>query len=535
MSAMIEHLWQSTLVIGLLFLVGLWMRNAPGRLLNLLWWAALAKLFLPWAVLGRLMARLADWFAPGTLDALSLSDGAPAGLAAFVAPMHLVVVGSEDGAEALVGNPAIWLLLWLAGAVCIVVMWTIRGAPERDRAVQAGEGADTARTRVAVEARAAGIPAERITLVEGRDMPRVAGWLRPRILLPFGLVEVLDPTELRALLLHEDAHRRRRDPLLSTFGRLAVLCFYYYPLVWPVLRRLRATTEMACDERVLAADIPREIYARALARTIGHCLATPAASPAAAGRSASLLRKRIQRISRPWRIRAMPRHRIALTLGCLAVLGGSFLPGVPVTVSATSGGVEAELLYDSPQRIELRRLATCDRIVRGDFDDASTQGVLRALALEGDLDVTFSGKLPPLRREQRLGGLTLEEALLEVAKQTGVFYRVPDEHTLNVSAPFLAGVGDVTNPVLIPESKVEPVYPEEAKESALSGVVILQAVILEDGTVANIEILQRRPEDDPGFAESAREAVAQWRYEPATVEGTPVPVYFTVFIEFKLQ
>ena len=58
MSGLIEHLWQSTLVIGLLFLVSLWMRKAPGRLLNLLWWTALAKLFLPWALLRTLAVRL---------------------------------------------------------------------------------------------------------------------------------------------------------------------------------------------------------------------------------------------------------------------------------------------------------------------------------------------------------------------------------------------------------------------------------------------------------------------------------------------
>jgi hypothetical protein len=37
------------------------------------------------------------------------------------------------------------------------------------------------------------------------------------------------------------------------------------------------------------------------------------------------------------------------------------------------------------------------------------------------------------------------------------------------------------------------------------------------------------------FAESARRAVEQWRYEPATLNGVPVDVYFTVFVEYRLD
>lgn len=571
MTGMIEHLWQSTLVLGVLFLVALWMRNAPGRLLNLLWWAALAKLFLPWALLGRLSAQLVEWLSPGALERISPPESGPAGLAAFVAPMRLVVHGGESGTGVPGNWPALWLLLWLAGAACIVLVWTLRYDPTRDRVVPATNVGSRLQARLDSQLRMAGIPAERVTLVDGREMPKVSGWLRPRILLPLDLVKALEPLELRALLIHEDAHRRRRDPLLSSLGRLAVLCFYYYPLLWPLLRRLRATTEMACDERVLATGIPRETYARALARTIGLCLAAPAASPAAAGRSASLFGKRLQRIAFPWRFRAMTRHRIALTLGCLAVLAGSFLPGSPVTVSATSGESGMALPYEHPQRVELRKLAACDRIVRSDFSDAGTEEVLRALGLEmgvrivlegalpqeplndltpgqalteeirkglgleADAEVTFHDRLPPGRHEYRLSGLTLEQALLEIARQTGLVYWVHDEQTLTAAVPLLAGIGAVTNPVLIRESKVEPVYPEEAQESGTEGVVILQAIILSDGTVGNIELLRASPEDEPWFAESAREAVSQWRYEPATKNGLAVPVYFTVFVEFKLN
>jgi protein TonB len=102
------------------------------------------------------------------------------------------------------------------------------------------------------------------------------------------------------------------------------------------------------------------------------------------------------------------------------------------------------------------------------------------------------------------------------------------------SGPLLAGVGDVTNPVLIPESKTEPEYPELARVARLEGNVILQAIIRADGSVGDVEILRcNRP--SMGFEEAAISAVQTWQYKPALQNGRPVEVFFTVFVEFKLH
>ena len=100
--------------------------------------------------------------------------------------------------------------------------------------------------------------------------------------------------------------------------------------------------------------------------------------------------------------------------------------------------------------------------------------------------------------------------------------------------PLRPGIGNVTMPELIESSKVVPVYPEIARVSRVEGRVILQAVIHEDGTVAELEVLRVSP-DNFGFAESAVDAVEQWRYKPALQNGTPVDVYMTVVVEFRLK
>jgi protein TonB len=102
------------------------------------------------------------------------------------------------------------------------------------------------------------------------------------------------------------------------------------------------------------------------------------------------------------------------------------------------------------------------------------------------------------------------------------------------SGPLLAGVGDVTNPRLIPESHVRPEYPEVARQAGIECKVCLQCVVCEDGSIGELQVL-RSDHDHLGFEESAIAAVRQWRYEPATQNGRPVSVYFTVMVDFVLQ
>ncbi len=102
------------------------------------------------------------------------------------------------------------------------------------------------------------------------------------------------------------------------------------------------------------------------------------------------------------------------------------------------------------------------------------------------------------------------------------------------SGPLLAGSGGVSLPMIIPESKIQPEYPELARQARLDGRVILQAIVLKNGTVGEVEVLSCTHEGI-GFEQSAVVAVSQWRYKPAMQGTKPVDVYFTVRVEFELQ
>ena len=109
---------------------------------------------------------------------------------------------------------------------------------------------------------------------------------------------------------------------------------------------------------------------------------------------------------------------------------------------------------------------------------------------------------------------------------------VPEPPPADAGGPLLAGVAGITNPVLI--DKQRPNYPELARVARLEGTVILQAVVRRDGTVGELHVL-RCTEPNMGFEEAAMDAVVQWLYEPATQDGRPVDVFFTVFVDFSLH
>lgn len=78
----------------------------------------------------------------------------------------------------------------------------------------------------------------------------------------------------------------------------------------------------------------------------------------------------------------------------------------------------------------------------------------------------------------------------------------------------------------------DPHYPEEARHARVQGVVILQTIIDKLGNVTDVKVLKGLPS---GLTEAAVEAVSNWRFEPATLEGNPVAVYYLVTVSFSVQ
>jgi protein TonB len=89
--------------------------------------------------------------------------------------------------------------------------------------------------------------------------------------------------------------------------------------------------------------------------------------------------------------------------------------------------------------------------------------------------------------------------------------------------------GDITPPRKVVD--VAPVYPPLARAARVEGLVILEAVIAEDGSVRDVRLLRSVPLLDA----AAVEAVRQWRFTPTLLNRQPVPVVMTITVAFTLR
>jgi protein TonB len=79
--------------------------------------------------------------------------------------------------------------------------------------------------------------------------------------------------------------------------------------------------------------------------------------------------------------------------------------------------------------------------------------------------------------------------------------------------------------------RVEPEYPEIARQARVSGAVKLEATTDVYGRVKDVRVLESIPLLD----QAAKDAVRQWIYEPMVVNGKPLSVVFKVTVRFVLS
>jgi TonB family protein len=79
------------------------------------------------------------------------------------------------------------------------------------------------------------------------------------------------------------------------------------------------------------------------------------------------------------------------------------------------------------------------------------------------------------------------------------------------------------------ESSRVPVYPEAAKAAHLEGVVVVHAVVAQDGSVGHLRVVA----GDPALRHAALDSVATWHYRPILVQGKPIEVSTTISVDFS--
>jgi beta-lactamase regulating signal transducer with metallopeptidase domain/HEAT repeat protein len=262
------------LLAGLLAAAALRRGSAGAR--HLVWVATLAGvLVLPG------LLRLAPFqleIVPGGLDSFraSANDPRPARFAASMPrPDASVPAGAVAGPIAPVRAaepaaptrprftlPQILLFCWAAVAAALLVR-VLLGSLAARRIVRAARPLEDPRWTPLLRdlADRLDLPdTPRLLASHSVEIPFAWGAWRSTIVLPAAAVEWSEERR-QLVLLHELAHVRRRDLLAQELGRLACAAYWFHPLVWTAARRLRAESEGACDDLVLASGARASEYA----------------------------------------------------------------------------------------------------------------------------------------------------------------------------------------------------------------------------------------------------------------------------------
>ena len=297
-AAIGNHLWQSTLFVGVAWLLTLALRKNRASLRYWIWFAASMKFLVPLSLFVGLGGYVQLPKTPEIVKSNFFfieSVGRP-----IVAPASdATAATSAYGASLPVNTPVLpWLVMgtWFAGFTAVALNQYLRRRRFRtliDKAQFFREGREVEALR-RVQSRRGCRDAIHLASSSSTLEPGVRGIFTHLLLLPADISTRLDNAQLEAILDHEVAHIERRDNLLAAIHMMVETLFWFHPLVWWIGSRMVEERERACDGSVLQSGNDAEAYAGAILKVCQYYLASPLTT--ISGISGSNLRKRIEDI-----------------------------------------------------------------------------------------------------------------------------------------------------------------------------------------------------------------------------------------------
>lgn len=266
------------------------------------------KAIAPGARAGILLAALALCvFAPLSprLDGIGVGAAAQA---------HVAPIGMSDRTGARIesariepqaAQPAMWkpgpirigesAALLLIAVWCLGAVWRIAGQVRGQMRLRRIVAASKRSHALEAEYRDLLRPGVEIRLCAAFG-PAAVDVLRPKILMPERLAAALPIEAMRAVILHEASHIRRRDLAAHAFQKLVEALFWWNPMVRWMAASLDVSREIACDIAASRACATPAEYADALLTAIEHAAPSPSVRLAPALGVADALRTLDQRI-----------------------------------------------------------------------------------------------------------------------------------------------------------------------------------------------------------------------------------------------
>lgn len=467
-----DHLWQTTLVMLAAAFLARIVGTWHPRVRYAIWCTASVKFLVPLSVLIAVGHAVARWGGP--MGSVSRISTAVQTIGQPFATWAEASVSATSGVEQF-ASPllvAVWLV---GGAVTLGVRWvrwrrTARVAAHAPEIVR-GREADALR-RVLTRM---GVT-RRVTIHESvaPGAPGLFGIVHPRLLWPAGLSPQMSDDGIDAIVTHEVCHLRRADNLTSLVHMGVETLFWFHPAVWWLGARLIDEREHACDQAVLSLGTRAQTYAESLLQVCRFCLRAP--RPFVTSSTSSSLTHRVEAIM-------SYRDRSSLGAGRRILVAVAAILMVVGPVAAGCVGAPAP-----------------------------SQGVAPSASVpHADPGVTASPRGP-----QSPGTTVASENAEDVEFARG---------TVAWDTPGL------TLPKVVHE--VHPSYTAAAMRAKIEGKVLLEVVVLPDGTVGRARILKSL-DAALGLDTQALTAARQWTFTPAAVNGTPVTVRCVMSMSFRV-
>jgi len=278
-SAVVNHLWQSTVVVAIAWVLTLALRRNQARVRYWVWMAASVKFLLPFSLLIVAGERVRGLM-PATVVTRPAVVNAMEQLALPYAEAQFFGSAIPVGAQHVNWWAVLLAGVWVCGAVIVAARfvfgwWKVYRAKRAAKRLEFAADVRVYSTAVLIE-------------------PGVWGIFRPVLLLPEGIIEKLTAEQMRTVIAHEMAHVRRRDNLTFALHMSVEVLFWFYPPVWWIGARLIDERERACDEAVVQAGGGAQAYAEGILSVCKFYVESPVAC--VTGVTGADLKKRIRHI-----------------------------------------------------------------------------------------------------------------------------------------------------------------------------------------------------------------------------------------------
>ncbi len=504
--------------------------------------------------------RLAYWRVVGVLclllPLLAPAQSEPIDLSVAFAPVSIA-----DTRVVIIAAPAATNvdILWIWGvglglglARLLAAAWGLR--QQRRRSTPATLGAEIEALRASLAPRA------ELRWSQVLKQPVTFGLLHPVILLPERFRELGTEAQC-AVAHHELLHVARRDWVWIVLEEHLRVLFWFHPAVWWLVEQIQLAREHVIDRLVVSSAVSKRTYMNTLLAFADRGSST---SLSIAFLRRRHLKSRFQELSKETH---MSFRRLAWTISLLAVLmGGASVaaaralpldlkalalaaqPGARLEIrlaeTAPAAGLREASVPDSGRRIYLHTTTlatdadvTSARVIDmgGQFaigvrfsDQASARIKAGSAAHVGKpVAIVLNGNV--------IAALTLRGPISDSATITGNFTAESAQELAARLAPVRPqqnGSTQLTLPVPVYEER--PQYTPQAMQAKIEGSVLLEAVVLTDGSVGDVTIVQSL---DPtyGLDQQAIDAVKLWTFQPGTRDGEPVRVVVQMQMTFTLK